>query len=43
MIRRDRETGVTRPHGGQIKICPETPRASRHYDIEGFKGGPLMP
>jgi len=33
-----RETGVSCHHGGPIEGAPETPRASQHYGLEGFKG-----
>ena len=33
-----RETSVSRHHGGAIRVHPETPRKSQHYDTEGNKG-----
>ena len=40
MIKRTavRETGVSLHHGSKAPLKPL--RASRHYDIEGYKGGP---
>ena len=38
----DRQTGVSRHHGGSIEGSPEIPQTSQYYRIEGLKEWPLI-